>query len=149
MSSSTVVRQTELFDIEWTSVKMQTVVHAYWYRMYNEEHIAEGFYQKQYLRWDPGRRIKLCDVRVLIQHLSVRFHAYIKRCTKKDAYDKEILRSIANLEIESLPQITQGAAIVNGHDPVKWSDHEWPQATYKPPVETLYHLAKKSSLTVQ
>ena len=103
MSSSTVVRQTKLFDIEWTSVNMQTVVHAYWYRMYNEEQIAGGFYQNQYLRRDPGRRIKLRDVRVLIQQLSVRFPTYIEWCTKKDAYDKETLLSIANLDSESLP----------------------------------------------
>lgn len=98
---------------------MQTAVHAYWYRMYNEEQIAGGFYQNQYLRRDPGRRIKLRDVRVLIQQLSVRFPTYIEWCTKKDAYDKETLLSIANLDSESLPQIIQGIAIVNGHDPVK------------------------------
>lgn len=103
MSSSTVVPQTKLFDIEWTSVEMQTVVYAYWYRMYNEEQIAEDFYQKQYLRRDPGRRTKPRDVRVLIQHLSVRFPAYIEWCTKKDADDKEILRSIVKLELESIP----------------------------------------------
>lgn len=84
-------------------MKMHTVVHEYWYRMYNEEQISGGFYQKQYLRRDPGRRIKLRDVRVLIQRLSVCCPAYIEWCTKKDAYDKETLLSIANLDSESLP----------------------------------------------
>lgn len=103
MSSSTVVPQTKLFDIEWTGVEMQTVVYVYWYRMYNEAQIVEGFYQKQYLCRDTGRRIKPRDVRVLIQHLSIRFPAYIDWCTKKEAYDKDTFRSIANLELESIP----------------------------------------------